>query len=241
MKEVLFQIGHIPAALYGKESDQVYLFVHGKCGCKEEAKNFAEITCPRGWQVLGIDLPEHGSRKGEADAFDPWHVVPELQSVMAYAKANWSCIALRATSIGAWFSMLAFQGERLDNCLFVSPVLDMEQLIVRMMQWANVTEEALQARKIIETSFGETLSWEYFQYAKAHPIENWPSPTAILYAGKDNLTPRQEVNAFTERFHCDLTVMEDGEHWFHTPEQLEGLRRWEQIHTVLNRTPEKSL
>ena len=241
MNKKLFQIMDIPAVLYGAESDKLYLFVHGKCGCKEEAEDFAEIVCPSGWQVLGIDLPEHGSRKGETDAFDPWHVVPELQTVMEYARAHWSRIALRANSIGAWFSMLAFQEEALEQCLFVSPILDMEQLIGRMMQWAGVTEADLEARETIETSFGETLSWRYYQYAKAHPIESWPWPTAILYAGQDNLTPRQEVDGFVERFSCDLTVMEDGEHWFHTPEQLEVLHRWEQSHTAPELSPEECL
>lgn len=241
MEEVLWNIGHIPAVLYGGKSDRVYLFVHGRFGRKEEAKDFAETVCPRGWQVLSVDLPGHGSRKNEADAFDPWHIVPELQAVMACAKVNWNHIALRATSIGAWFSMLAFQGEPLEKCLFVSPVLDMVRLMGRMMQWANVTEETLQARRIIETSFGETLSWEYFQYAKAHPIESWPGPTVILYAGKDNLTPRQEVDIFAERFHCDLTIMEDGEHWFHTPEQLEFQRQWTEHHTAPELSPEEAV
>lgn len=226
MKEVLFQIEQLPAVLYGEEAEKIYLFVHGKCGYKEEAKDFAEIVCHQGWLVLGIDLPEHGSRKGETDAFDPWHVVPELQIVMEYAREHWSRIALRANSIGAWFSMLAFQEEPLEKCLFVSPILNMEQLIGRMMQWAGVTEAELEAREIIETGFGETLSWRYYQYAKEHTIESWPWPTAILYAGQDNLTPRQEVDGFVERFSCDLTVMEDGEHWFHTPEQLAVLDRW---------------
>ena len=241
MNKKTFQIQDIPAVLYGKEADKVYLFVHGKCGHKEEAKDFAEIVCPRGWQVLGIDLPEHGSRKGETGAFVPWHVVPELQTVMEYARAHWSRIALRANSIGAWFSMLAFQSEPLEKALFVSPILDMEQLIGRMMQWAGVTEADLEARETIETSFGETLSWRYYQYAKAHPIESWPWPTAILYAGQDNLTPRQGVDGFVERFHCSLTVMEDGEHWFHTPEQLEVLHRWEKSHTVPDLSPEECL
>ena len=241
MKETVFQIEQIPAVQYGEESDKLYLFVHGKCGYKEEAKAFAGIVCPRGWQVLGIDLPEHGSRKGETDAFDPWHVAPELQTVMEYARVHWSHIALRANSIGAWFSMLAFQSEPLVKVLFVSPILDMEQLIGRMMLWAGVTEAELEARETIETSFGETLSWRYFQYAKAHPIESWPWPTAILYAGQDNLTPRQEVDGFVERFSCDLTVMEDGEHWFHMPEQLEVLHRWEQSHTAQELSPEECL
>ena len=189
MMESVFQIEHIPAVLYGAESEGVYLFVHGKCGQKEEAKDFAGTVCPRGWQVLGIDLPEHGSRKDETEAFDPWHAVPELQTVLAYVRSRWSHVALRANSIGAWFSMLACQGEPPEKALFVSPILDMERLIGRMMQWAGVTEGELKARTTVETGFGETLSWRYLQYAKAHPMEIWPCPTAILYGERDNLTP----------------------------------------------------
>ena len=235
------EIEGIPAVLYGEPSDRVWLFVHGKCGCKEEARDFGALVCPRGWQVLGVDLPEHGSRKGERNAFDPWHAVPELRTVMDYARSRWSRVALRANSIGAWFGMLAFQEMPPERALFVSPILDMEGLICRMMGWAGVTEEELQGRKTIETDFGETLSWRYYQYAREHPIDCWPCPTAILYAGRDNLTPREEAEAFARRFDCALTVMEEGEHWFHTPEQLAGLNRWTLEQTAPELTPEESL
>lgn len=230
MRTSFFSIDHIPAVLYGQEADQVFLFVHGKCGYKEEAEAFAALACPRGWQVMAVDLPEHGSRKGEKNTFDPWHVVPELQALCAYARARWSRTALRANSIGAWFSLLAFQGENLEPCLFVSPILNMEGLIRRMMQWAEVTEKELKDREIIETAFGETLSWRYFQFAQSHPVETWPHPTEILYAGGDTMTPRQEAENFALRFHCGLTVMEEGEHWFHTPEQLAVLDQWTETH-----------
>ena len=62
MKETVFQIEQIPAILYGEEAEKLYLFVHGKCGYKEEAKDFAELVGPHGWQVLAVDLPEHGDR-----------------------------------------------------------------------------------------------------------------------------------------------------------------------------------
>lgn len=230
MQEAVFQIESLPAVLYGGETDKVYLFIHGKNGCKEEAKAFAELACPLGWQVLGIDLPGHGVRKGEGDAFTPWCVVPELQTVMSFARRNWKSIALRADSIGAWFSMLAFGAEPLANCLFVSPILDMERLIQNMMQWAGVTKQVLQERETVETAFGETLSWRYYQYARANTIQTWPWPTSILYADRDNLTERHTVDGFTARFHCDLAVMERGEHWFHTKEQLEVLEQWLQTH-----------
>lgn len=227
MKEEFLNIGEIPAVLYGDKSDRLSLFVHGKRGHKEEGAEFAAIVCPKGWQVLAIDLPQHGMRQNTQSSFDPWHIVPELQTVMSYAKMRWAEIALRATSIGAWFSMLAFRDEPISNALFVSPVLDMERLIRNMMRWAGVDEARLEAEQEIVTDFGETLTWRYLQYAKEHPIDKWSAPTEILYPGKDNLTERTVVEDFIRRFGCGLTVMEEGEHWFHTPEQLAVLRDWE--------------
>lgn len=231
MREERFKIDSIPAILYGNPSDRLYLFVHGKCGCKEEGAAFAEIVCSKGWQVLAIDLPEHGERQGGEPGFDPWHVVPDLRSMLAYARRQWCHIALRATSIGAWFSMQAFAGEPLEKALFVSPVLDMEQLIRNRMLWAGVDERRLQAEQEIAADFGETLSWRYLQYTKEHSVTVWHTSTAILYPGRDNLTSRTTVDEFVRRFGGYLTIMEDGEHWFHTSEQLAVLRNWEEAHT----------
>lgn len=225
MKQKLLKIDDIPAVLYGEDSDHVWLFVHGKCGQKEEAFPFAKIVCPKGAQVLSIDLPGHGQSKNDP-GFDPWHAVPELQAVMRYLQRHYSDIRLRANSIGAWFSMLAFADTPPKQALFVSPILDMEKLIRNMMGWAGVEESRLEAEEEISTEFGETLSWQYLQYAIAHPVV-WCAPTSILYAGRDQLTSRGTATAFAARFGCELTVMEDGEHWFHTPEQLRFLKDWE--------------
>lgn len=134
MKTQKLEISGIPALLYGKESRKVYLYVHGKMGCKEEALPFAELACPAGYQVLAVDLPEHGERKNSPERLLPWVVVPELQFMDQYARVHWRQISLRATSIGAWFSMLALQEKALRRALFVSPIVDMEDLIGRMMQ-----------------------------------------------------------------------------------------------------------
>lgn len=228
MEKQLLHINNIPAVIWGASSDKIYLYVHGKSGCKEEAASFAELACAKGWQVLSMDLPEHGERKGDTSSFDPWHAVPELNAVYDYLQDGWKKTALFANSIGAWLSMLSFAGKPLEKALFVSPVLDMECLIRRMMQWASVSEEDLEKAGIIQTSFGETLSWEYYCYARNHPVCRWEIPTDILYADQDHLTERSAADSFAERYHCRLTVMENGEHWFHTPEQLAMLREWMQ-------------
>lgn len=195
-------------------------------GCKEEAAGLAEIVCPKGYQVLSIDLPGHGERTGEMKRFVPWEVVPELQAVYGFARQRWKRISLCANSIGAYFSLLAFRDDKLEKSLFVSPVLDMEKLIRDMMGWAGVTQERLQQAGEIPTAFGETLSWKYLTYGLEHRITKWDSPTAILYAGQDHLTARETVDGFVQCFGCALTVMENGEHWFHTEEQLAVLDAW---------------
>ena len=186
----------LKAALYGPPADRVWLYVHGKGGC-EEAEDFAALACPRGWQVLAADLPEHGTRRGDGVPLDPWHAAPELRALLGYAKGRWQHTALRCTSLGAWFSLLAFAGERLEQALFVSPVVDMEGLIRDMMGWAGVSEAQLEAAGELDTPFG------------------------------DAMLRRTAVEDFARRFDGALTVLEGGEHWFHTPEQLAALHRWE--------------
>ena len=227
MKTERLQIQGIPAVIYGEDSEKVWLYVHGKQSAKEAAGRFAETVCAKGWQVLSADLPEHGERSGGPVPLDPWHAVPELREIFAWASRRWGRRALRCTSLGTWFSLLALEGEPLERALFVSPVLDMELLILDMMQWAGISEESLEAAGELPTDLGETLSWEYLQYARTYKIEDWNTPTSILYAGGDTLIRREAVEYFARRFGAELTVMENGEHWFHTPEQVAFLRRWE--------------
>jgi len=227
MREQYFKINEVPTILLGEQSDKLFLFVHGEGGNKEEAKTFADVACLIGWQVLGIDLPGHGERVDTPATFDPWHAVPELRQVMQYAKEGWCQVAVRANSIGSYFSLLAFSGESLVQCLLVSPLVDMDRMIGNLMHWAEVTEERLEHEKLIPTNFGQTLSWEYLCYVRSHRIDCWDAPTFILRAKKDELIDEDTVVSFSNRFGCKLTVAEGGEHWFHTPEQLSILCRWE--------------
>ena len=226
MKEERCIIQSIPAIVYGDSSESLFLYIHGKMGRKEEAAHLAEIVYPMGYQVLSIDLPGHGERTGEMERFVPWEVVPELQAVYANTQKRWKKISLYANSIGAYFSLLALRDAKLEKSLFVSPILDMEKLIRDMMCWAGVTQEQLKEAGEIPTAFGETLSWSYLTYAAEHRITEWDSPTAILYAGHDHLTARETVDDFAKRFGCTVTVMENGEHWFHSEEQLAVLDAW---------------
>ena len=115
--------------------------------------------------------------------------------------------------------------KQIEKAYFISPIVNMEKLIADMMCWANVTEDELRDKKEIKTIFGETLSWEYLCYVKENPI-TWKIPTNILFGEKDNLTSYATISEFTKQINATLTVMRNGEHWFHTEEQMKFLDEW---------------
>ena len=189
------------------------IYVHGKGGDSKEAEHYKPLLA--GWDVTGFDY----------HAQNPWEAQAEFPVFFEEQRKAYDTILLIANSIGAFFSMHALSGRQVDQALLISPVVDMEKLIRSMMTWANVTEEELSARGEIPTSFGETLSWKYLGYVRRHPIR-WDVPTCILYGDRDNLTAPGVMSAFAKRTSAVLTVMQGGEHWFHTAEQMAFLDRW---------------
>jgi alpha-beta hydrolase superfamily lysophospholipase len=189
------------------------LYIHGKGGNAQEANHYQSICI--GYDIYGLDY------KGEF----PWDTQDEIENEYKKLAMEYDEMIIVANSIGAYFCMNALQGQKIKKALFISPIVDMEKLITDMMGWANVTEKELCQKGEIETQFGETLSWKYLEYVRNHPI-NWKVPTAILYADQDHLTSRKTIESYIQNHNASLTIMENGEHWFHTDEQLAFLDRW---------------
>ena len=189
------------------------LYVHGKGGNAEEAKYY-EALFP-GDDVIGFDY----------HATTPWEAKDEFPRFFDQHSEGYHSVILIANSIGAFFSMNALADKHISQAMFISPIVNMERLIADMMIWSNVTEAELESKKEIPTEFGETLSWEYLCYVRKHPIK-WSIPTCILYGGNDHLTSRETISGFADQIGADLTVMEDGENWFHTAEQMKVLDHW---------------
>lgn len=192
---------------------RVILYIHGKGGSHLEAEQYKK-NC-YGFDMIGIDY--HG--------YFPWIAQNEIQSVYKKAQESYDYVYVIANSIGVYFAMHALQNYDIEKALFISPVLDMERLILDMMSWANVSEKDLCEKGEISTDFGENLSWKYLCFVRENPV-TWNVLTEILYAGNDNLISRQTVDEFISSHNAHLTVMEKGEHWFHTDEQLAFLDDW---------------
>ena len=189
------------------------IYIHGKGGNADEANHYKALfpNC----DVIGFDY------KAET----PWDAKQEFSAYFDAVAANYDEVVLIANSIGAFFSMNALAGKRIKQALFISPIVNLEKLIYNMMQWANVSEDELREKGEIATAFGETLSWKYLCYVRENPIR-WNIPTHILYGSKDNLTSIETMGAFAKKIGASLTVMQGGEHWFHTDEQMQFLDRW---------------
>jgi len=228
MKKQNLMIRHIPAILWGEPADRLFIAVHGDQSNKTDnvIVMLAEEATAKGYQVLSFDLPEHGDRKDSPEPCKVQNCVSDLRTVMQYVRGIASDISLFAVSVGAYFSLLAYRDVPLKQALFLSPVVDMRRLIENMMTWFGISEEKLKAQLEIPTPIGKTLYWDYYSYVKTHPVDKWSTPTAILYGEKDTLSEYDRVAAFSGRFGCNMTVMEDGEHYFHTDEQLAFLRNW---------------
>lgn len=189
------------------------LYVHGRAGSASEAEKYVPLFPGRA--VAGLDYK----------TFSPWETGREIRAAAEKLREKHDDLVLVANSIGAYFSMNAGLEGLVGRAYFISPVVDMEKLIEGLMAASGVTEDELRARGVIPTDLGEDLSWEYYSYVRAHPVK-WDVPTEILYGGADELTSYETMRAFAAAHGAGLAVMEGGEHWFHTPEQVRFLEDW---------------
>lgn len=192
---------------------KVVIYIHGKGGSADEAQNYKPIF--KEYDVMGYDYK----------AQTPWEAKEEFPTFIGPLCQEYESVIVIANSIGAYYAMHALSDLPIDKAFLISPIVDMEQLILNMMMVENVTENDLRKKNEIPTAFGETLSWDYLNYVRTHP-NNWTTSTEILYGEQDNLTSYKTISDFANRIRAGLTVMKDGEHWFHTGEQLAFLHLW---------------
>ncbi len=193
--------------------NKAIIYIHGKGGDASEADFYKDIF--KDYDVIGIDYKSQ----------TPWEAKEEFPQLFEEYFKKYDSIIIIANSIGAYFTMSSINNSKIEKAFFISPIVNMQKLIEDMMTWAKVSEDELKEKGEIETSFGETLSWNYYSYVKDNSI-NWNTPTYILYGAKDNLTSLETIKDFANEHNATLTIMENGEHWFHTDEQMDFLEKW---------------
>ena len=193
--------------------DKIVVYIHGKGGNSGEAIHYKSLFSD--CDVIGLDYT----------AQFPWEAKEEFPLLFNSICKKYKSVEIIANSIGAFFAIHSLSNQPIENAYFISPIVNMERLITNMIHWADVTEDELKEKKEIQTTFGETLSWDYLCYVRENPI-TWTIPTHILYGEKDDLTSYETISKFAKQINATLTVLENGEYWFHTEEQMKFLDDW---------------
>ena len=162
------------------------VYIHGKGGSAAEAEHYKLLFA--GADVIGFDYR----------AETPWEAKAEFSAFFAERLRGCDAVCIVANSIGAFFAMHALADAKLEKAYFISPIVDMEALILGMMHSAGIDEATLRARGQVETPFGEILDYAYLSYVRAHPLV-WRAPTAVLYGEQDLLHSREAVESFAAR------------------------------------------
>ena len=119
------------------------VYIHGKGGSADEALYYKKFFNDA-YDVLGFDY------KSEL----PWQAGEEFQNYFDSLIPNYNEILLIANSIGAYFSLISLADKKIEKAMLISPIVDMERLILDMMIGENVSDEELSIKKEIETSLG---------------------------------------------------------------------------------------
>ena len=100
---------------------ELVLYIHGKGGCAGESEHYKPLfpAC----EVAGLDY----------HTFIPWETGKEIREAVTKLNAEYDSITLIANSIGAFLSMNAGIDAMIQCAYFISPVVDMEKLILNMM------------------------------------------------------------------------------------------------------------
>ena len=114
----------------------VMVYIHGKGGSVEEAKYYIKFF-NEDFDIIGFDY------KSEK----PWDAKIEFVNYFDSIIPRYNKTILIANSIGAYFSLISLADKKITKAMLISPIVDMERLILDMMLWANVSEEELSIKK----------------------------------------------------------------------------------------------
>ena len=107
------------------KSKAIVLYVHGKDGSAAEAEHYRPLF-PEA-DVVGFDYHSE----------NPWSAKTEFSEKIAALRANYDQIFLISVSIGAYFSMSADISDSIRRAWLISPIVDMERLILSMLSWGG--------------------------------------------------------------------------------------------------------
>ena len=98
--------------------------------------------------MLGFDYEARSPREAK-EKFAPY---------FDFVFKNRKSATIVANDIGAFFAIHTLQGMEIKNAYFISPIINMQNLIEKMMSQAHVSEEELRDKSEPNAEFKEKFS-----------------------------------------------------------------------------------
>ena len=188
------------------------VYIHGLYGNSSEA-NFYSFFLKK-YDVVGLNYSDG----------NPWEVKETIISEFSKISKKYKEVYVIANSIGAFYAYMYLSSFNIKSAFFISPLVNMKSMIEKMMKKNKISIEQLLTEGFITLDDGQTLSYDF--YLSLNKKDNWNIKTHILYGEKDRLVDINSIVDFITNHNASLTIMKNGEHYFHTPGQLKFIKKW---------------
>ena len=192
--------------------DSCIVYIHGLYGNSDESDFYSFFT--NKYDVIGLDY-----RDG-----NPWEVKDKIIKEFSGIHNKYKSVYVIANSIGAFYTYVYLSEFRINKAFFISPLVNMKEVIEGLLKKHKISMNRFKKEKLIKLDDGQTLSYDFYQSLSSG--DNWKTRTHILYGEKDKLVDHASLFNFVSNHNCSLTVMKNGEHYFHKPGQLKFIKKW---------------
>ena len=214
----LFEVENIDKRLKSikKYHDKVVVYIHGLRGSASEANDY--LFLKNEYDIIGLDY-EDGN---------PWEVGEIIKQKFAEIIKPYKEVVVIANSIGAFYTYEYLYSFNIKQAFFISPIASMFKIIFDYIMNGKVSKEKLAKEKFVTLEDGTTLSYDFYQKYSSNDFHgNWDVPTEILYGSQDELVYIENIADFlSEHRNSKLTIKKGSEHYFHTLEEKEFVRKW---------------
>lgn len=192
--------------------DSCIIYIHGLHGSVSESDFYSFLTNKH--DVIGLDYKDGNPREIKDK------IIKEFSEI----SKNYKTIYVIANSVGAFYAYWYLSSFKIEKAFFISPFVNMKQTIEKLMKQNIITFQELKEKKTILLKNGQCLSYDF--YTSLSKEDNWNAKTYVLYGEKDKLVDKDSIFTFLAHHNASLTIMKNGEHYFHTHGQLKFIKKW---------------
>lgn len=178
------------------------IYIHGNSGSAEQARCYEDLF--EGSQVLGFDYLSKTAEEAQ------------VEFPLYFRQFGNEKVCVIAESIGAYFAMISLDSSLVGRAYFISPVADMEKVILKTLSSDGYSEKDLFERKTITCQNSIVLSYDDLSFIRSITVP-WDVRTSVLYGERDNL---QSIDDIRKRFD-DICIVKDHGHWFEDTEEID--------------------